>query len=212
MDFEAVVREVGKKYEELDAIRESVLNLSRKIVRSCAQSVKLAHRGEWEKVDAILATVAGQVSRLKESVAPLLEVGVANYAITPEQEFCEVVLLSKILRELPLPRPGDLGVSPLAYLTGAADVVGELRRYCLDSVRNGSIDEGVRAFEKMEEILDALFTLDFPSGLIPGLRKKVDMARRVVNATRSDVTFAVQARRVSLSLSPSDGGDRNGRS
>ena len=71
-----------------------------------------------------------------------------------------------------------------------ADLVGELRRYCLEHLRESSaLSEANRAMEVMDDLYDNLITLDYPSGLIPGVRRKTDVARSLVEKTRGDLTL-----------------------
>jgi len=74
--------------------------------------------------------------------------------------------------------------------------VGELRRYSIDSLTNNDIDEAKRAFSQMETIYAILMTFDFPRGLTPGIRKKTDVARGLIERTRADLSTAIENRRL----------------
>ncbi len=200
MKFEEILDAIRVKYEDLDKIREEVLVLHRKIIRECSEVIKKIHRHEWEQIQDHLDHLKGKLGELRDQMKPLLEVDVSNYLITPEQEYCEAAMLWTCVREQSFPSPQELAISPLSYLLGLADTVGELRRLCLDSIRAGHVDQAVRSFRQMETILDGLFSFDFPKGLLPRLRSKVDSARNIVNRTRADITLAVQSHELNENL------------
>ena len=78
------------------------------------------------------------------------------------------------------------------FLLGLADVIGELRRYALDNIRNSRIEDLNVILEKMDEIYTHLFTVDYPVGVTQDLRHKVDVARSVIEKTRGDISLAIQ--------------------
>jgi len=41
--------------------------------------------------------------------------------------------------------------------------------------------------------------LDYPSGLLPGLRKKIDVARNLLNSTQSEVSMVLNLKRYGIS-------------
>ena len=48
----------------------------------------------------------------------------------------------------------------------------------------------------MEDIYDSLLSLDYPSGLIVGIRKKTDVARSIVERTRGDLVLAYNRKKI----------------
>ena len=46
--------------------------------------------------------------------------------------------------------------------------------------------------QAMDDIYDALVTMDFPDAITGGLRHTTDMVRAVLERTRSDLTLAIQ--------------------
>jgi len=83
-------------------------------------------------------------------------------------------------------------MTPLNYALGLADVIGELRRYALDNIRNSIIDDLNYILESMDDIYTQLFSLDYPSGLTQDLRHKTDVARSIIEKTRGDVSISLQ--------------------
>jgi translin len=75
---------------------------------------------------------------------------------------------------------------------GLADAVGELRRLSLDALREGDVKKGEDCLRIMDEIFIELLGLDEAYMLVPGLRHKSDIARRIIETTRGDITQEVR--------------------
>ena len=52
----------------------------------------------------------------------------------------------------------------------------------------------------MEDVYDALMTVDFPDVVTGGLRRTLDALRAVIERTRSDLTTTTLQRRLQLAL------------
>ena len=115
-----------------------------------------------------------------------------KYLKTAEQEYAEAVAFYSIISKEALPLPSELNITPLNYALGLADVIGELRRYALDNIRNSIIDDLNYILESMDDIYTQLFSLDYPSGLTQDLRHKTDVARSIIEKTRGDVSISLQ--------------------
>jgi translin len=111
---------------------------------------------------------------------------------TPEQEYTEAVSFYAIINKQELPTPSQLNIDPLNYAFGLADVIGELRRYALDNIRNSQLSDLNQILEDMDEIYNNLFSLDYPSGITQDLRPKTDRARSLIEKTRGDVSISLQ--------------------
>ena len=115
--------------------------------------------------------------------------------------WCAAYGLTEILiNNKEIPYHTELKVDALNYALGLADVVGELRRYVLDNIRNSKVEDIDEILEKMDEIYSHLFSLDYPSGLTKDLRHKTDTARNLIEKTRADVSLSVQMNTLSSLL------------
>jgi len=92
----------------------------------------------------------------------------------------------------PLPQPDELDVEYATYLNGLAEVTGELRRHCMDILRQGYSDEAERLLACMDDIYDVLVTLDYPDAITNGLRRQTDVVRGIVERTRADLTLSLR--------------------
>lgn len=91
-----------------------------------------------------------------------------------------------------------------------AEVIGELRRSILDTLRRDSFDRCEEYMEVMDEIYGLLVTIDFPEAVTGGLRRSTDAMRGVLERTRGDLTISLQQRRLELrlaALSTDEGAD-----
>ncbi len=86
-----------------------------------------------------------------------------------------------------------------SYLLGLGDVPGELRRQALDALRLGDIETAEARLSTMEEIYLSLVTME-EVALLKGLRRKLDIARGVIERTRSEVTAEAGRRRLGESV------------
>jgi translin len=108
------------------------------------------------------------------------------------QEYAEANIFLSLIKESRFVTPKEINVPPVDYALGLADVIGECRRAVLDALREGDAEKGEAYLKTMDEIYVELTALDEAYMLVPGLRRKCDVARRVIEATRGDVTQEVR--------------------
>ena len=89
-----------------------------------------------------------------------------------------------VSRGRPIPSIESLGVSPEAYLLGLLDTVGELKRMVLNSIMKRKLDQAQKYFGLMEEIYSACSPLAVYDHVASGARRKIDVARMLVEDTR----------------------------
>jgi translin len=91
-------------------------------------------------------------------------------------------------------------VDPVPYLHGLGEAVGELRRRLLDLLRAGDVERAETTLEAMDGIVDLLAEMDYPDGMTNGLRRTTDVARALVERSRSDLTATVVQERLRRDL------------
>jgi predicted translin family RNA/ssDNA-binding protein len=62
----------------------------------------------------------------------------------------------------------------------------------LDVLREGDAEKGEKCLQTMDEIYIELMAMDEAYMLVPGLRRKCDVARRIIETTRGDITQEVR--------------------
>ena len=86
------------------------------------------------------------------------------------------------------------------YLRGLAETIGEMRRRCLDILRQGYSDEAERLLDLMDEIYAMLVTIDYPDAITYGLRRQTDMVRGIIERTRADLTMSLREQHMQQAL------------
>ena len=165
-------------------MRESALRKTREIIRNSGRSVSSLLKGSVSDARNYLAQAERLVKELLKELSPYPELyhsGMVNNALS---EYVEARLFNDLVLNGRVPGYRELGIPPVPYLQGMADLVGELRRLILELVRGNEYDKAWKYAEVMENIYLVLARLDYPDALLPGLRHKLDVARRLVDDTK----------------------------
>lgn len=142
-------------------------------------------------------------------MAPHPQVAHAGFLHDAEKEYAEAALTCSLVRRGPVPGPGELGVAVPAWLNGLAESASELRRHLLDRLRDDDTAAAEDLFAVMEDVYEALVTVDYPDALTGGLRRSADALRAVLERTRSDLTATLVQQRLRVALErryPEDSG------
>lgn len=187
---ELVVKERG---------REEALQKARRARILSKQSILLIHEQDLIQADMrimearrLLADAKNQIR--EHGIPPFEEIYEA------EEEHAEASVLYGLKTSGLLPHPEELGVSLESYILGMGDVVGELRREALDALRVGMGERAEEDLKLMERIYLDLLSLEEASLLLKGLRRKLDIARGIIEATRGEVTSELARSRLSASI------------
>ncbi len=180
-----IVDQCSRYLSERDEARDKALKKSRDIIREAGRIVTLVVSGELKKAGERLADLEKVVRDYLEELKPYPELYYTGSTYNAVSEYVEAAVFYHLVAEGRLPGPEDLSVPPVPYLQGLGDVVGELRRLALDLLRRGRLGDAWTMLEYMEDIYMALRGLDYPDSLLPGLRRKTDVARRLVDETKA---------------------------
>lgn len=180
-----VIKAIDSYLSERDKVREEAIRLSRDVVRSAGWAVTAVHKGNMEEARVHLSDAEEKTRRLLEITRPYPELYYSGMVYNAVSEYVEARIFIDIITGRGLPGPEELGVQPVPYLQGLGDVVGELRRLALEMVRRDRFDVAWKLLEAMEQIYLQLRGLDYPDALAPGVRRKADTARRLVDDTKA---------------------------
>ncbi|MCD6300436.1 MAG: haloacid dehalogenase [Dehalococcoidales bacterium] len=175
-----------------DAAREKALPLCREVIRHCSQAIRAIHRQEFDKAKELLQSACSLLGKARQSVTGHTELNNTGFVRDAEKEFAEGSATIALITGEPLPSPDELGISSAAYLNGLGEAVGELRRYLLDSMRQGDLSRGEELLSAMDDIYNVLVTMDFPDAITGGLRRTTDIVRGILEKTRSDLTLVIR--------------------
>ena len=139
-----------------------------------------------------LAEARELVQALQAELPSFPDLYYAGYTQDAIKEFAEASITCALIENQPLPTPEELGVEYATYLNGLAEATGELRRRCLDILRQGYSQEAERLLGCMDDIYGVLVTLDYPDAITNGLRRQTDLVRGIVERTRGDLTISLR--------------------
>ena len=199
-DLTAVEAEVRADLDEKNAARELALKNCRIIIRTSANAIRALHRDERNHAEELLAEARALIAEAEAPLADHQDIYHAGFFYDAVKEYAEGVLTAALLAGERLPLPTEIGVHSVPYLKGLGEAVGEQRRRMLDFLRAGRIEEAEATFVAMDAVLDLLTSLDYPDGMTAGLRRTTDVARSLIERSRSDLTTAVVQERLRSEL------------
>ncbi len=180
--------------------RERALPKSRTAIRYCANSIRATHRQEFAQAQTLLAQAEVLLNEMHQDLQDHLDIYYAGFVQDAQKEFAEATTFAALVQGRELPLADALHLGWPAYLNGLAEAVGELRRYILDQLRQGHVDQCEQLLEVMDDIYALLVTLDFPDAITAGLRRTTDSTRGILEKTRGDLTTAFGHARLQRSL------------
>jgi translin len=190
--LKTVLKKVRADLTKKDAIREKAHENMRKATSLSKQAILLIHQKRLNEAKKSLADakdIAVGLQTLANECPEIVYGGMFSAAL---QEYSEANIFLNLIAEARFVSPEDINVSSTDYVLGLADVVGEFRRLALDALREGDAKKGEKCLETMDEIFIELLALDEAYMLVPGLRRKSDIARRIIETTRGDITQEVR--------------------
>lgn len=188
----AIVEKIHQALEARTQARDRALSSARQVTRHAAQAIRAIHREEHESAYEQIAQARELVGSMQKDLAVFPELYYAGYTQDAIKEFVEANITCALIENQPLPTPDDLKVECATYLNGLAEAAGELRRRCLDILRQGYSGEAERLLACMDDIYATLVTMDYPDAVTNGLRRQTDLIRGIVERTRGDLTISLR--------------------
>ena len=182
------VADAAKRLSELEKKRNKAMESSRIITRLTKNMIHAIHvRDDYAEIaDDIRRDVEGLTDYLKGEDS-VLYLAVVQDALG---EYAEAFIFASVVKNGGIPSYETLGISPQAWLMGLADSIGEMRRMVLTYLIDGDIDNARELFDRMDSVGDDVLSFDVPDAIVP-VRRKQDVARSIIEKTRSDITNAV---------------------
>ena len=192
--------QVRQDFDARTAARDRALAQCRELTRHAAHAIRAIHRDEVDLANEHLAGARELVNSLQAGLAAYPDLFHAGYTQDAIKEFVEASNTCALIQNKALLTPAELGVESATYMNGLAEVVGELRRRCLDILRHGYSEEAERLLSCMDEIYAVLVTLDYPDAITNGLRRQTDLIRGIIERTRADLTTSLGEQKIHLAL------------
>ncbi|MEM2439766.1 MAG: hypothetical protein QW493_00925 [Candidatus Bathyarchaeia archaeon] len=194
--LKAVLKRIRRELKDREKIRERVQTDMRKITSTSKQAILFIHQKKLKEAKRLLSKAREVISRLNglaKEHPDIVHSGLYDVAL---QEYAEACIFLTLIEEGRFVTPTEINVPSMDYVLGLADVIGEYRRLTLDTLREGDVKKSEECLRLMDEIYTELMAMDEAYMLVPGLRRKCDIARKIIETTRGDVTH--EARRQSL--------------
>lgn len=196
MSLSEILNSIRESALKKDGLRQEIQIIARRTTRLSKQAIFLTHRDRIEEAENLLKEADANLDRLAEISKLHLDLFYTGLVDSAFEEYAEAQIFLRLIKDGKFIGPSDINVPDEAYALGLADVIGELRRRALDLIRKGDVEGAERCLDIMEIIYTEFIGCDELLILIPGLRRKCDTGRRVIEATRGDVT--TEARRMVL--------------
>lgn len=180
--------------------RDRALSITRTLIRHASHAIRAVHRGDNDDAQGELSAAKKLAAELQANLHEFPSVYFAGYTQDALKEFAEASIVFALLNQRELPTPEELNLQHSTYLQGLAESVGEMRRRCLDILRDGHSEEAQRLMDLMDEIYGVLVTMDYSDAITGGLRRLTDLVRGIVERTRGDLTISVRQARLENSL------------
>lgn len=190
------MKNIQKGLRGKEKAREKAQADMRKVTSLSKQAILFIHQKRLNEARKLLVKVKEIIARLNEAAkenSDIIHGGLFNMAL---QEYSEANIFLKLVEESRFITPEEINVPPVDYVLGLADVIGECRRLALDALREGDVEKSEKCLQLMDEIYTELMAMDEAYMLVPGLRRKCDVARKIIETTRGDVTHEVQRQRL----------------
>ncbi len=196
MSLEALLVKIQDHLQRREKVHEEVQRDMRRAIRLSKQAILFTHQDKLKDAKKLLKEATELFAKLHsvaQSYQDMLYSGLVGAAY---QEYAEAQTLLSLVEKNQFISPHEIKVPSVDYVLGLADVIGELRRRALDSLRKEDVETAEECLRLMEEIYVGLMSMDEAYVLVPGLRRKSDVARHLIETTRGDIT--IEARRSSL--------------
>jgi len=194
--LENILKEIKKELKEKEEVHETAQKEMRRATSLSKQAILFAHEGKMKEARRLITeaqTIIRRLDTLATVHSSIVHSGLFNAAL---QEYAEATIFLKLIEQQKFATPDEIKVPSVDYVLGLADVIGEYRRLTLDALREGDVRKAERCLKTMDEIFMELMAMEEAYMLVPGLRRKCDVARKIIEATRGDVTM--EARRNAL--------------
>ena len=199
--LEEIADQIRQTFDTQTTARDQALTRARALTRACALSIRAVHRDESDVMQARLDEARQLAETLQTDLSEHPGLYHTGYTQDALKEFAEARITCALIRHEALPTPEELGLLPSTYLNGLAESVGEMRRRCLDMLRQDNFSEAERLLAHMDDIYSVLVTMDYPDAITNGLRRQTDVIRAIIERTRGDVTFSLRGERLEQSIS-----------
>ena len=186
--LKTVLKRIENDLKEKEKVLKTSQEDMRKATSLSKQAILLIHQKKMKKAEKLVENAGEIISKLNVVSAKYPSIVLTGMFSAALQEYSEANILLKLIQESRFMTPEEINVPSVDYVLGLADVIGEYRRLALDALREGDVKKSEKCLQTMDEIYMELMAMDESYMLVGGLRRKCDVARKLIEITRGDVT------------------------
>jgi translin len=184
LNIQSSLEQIDANLKDVQERREKLIQGTRDVIMLCSKSIIALHHGDPGEAKQSME----QAKLMLEEFRTHAQHDLSRYLAVAEQELVEAHALLAVMENRAIPLNSDIGVTGESYLTGLLDCVGEIKRLVFDRMRSGRAEDAEKLFATMEEIYGAIYPFAAYDNIVPGLRKKLDVARMLIEDIRAVVT------------------------
>ncbi|HXW11142.1 MAG TPA: RNA-binding protein [Nitrososphaeraceae archaeon] len=175
------VDKINRKFKDVEERRNAIIKGTRDATILCSKAIVSLHsHKKKESIEYI-----EKAKKLLEQFKELGKDDLQKYLYIAEQEFVEAFCLFSISENSVIPSMKALEVSDVSYVMGLLDCIGEIKRMIIDRIRSEGTSNVNALFELMDKIYGTIYPLAVYDNLMPGLRKKLDVSRILIENVRA---------------------------
>ncbi len=192
LTLQTIIQDIKTELMAKNQIREETHEAMRKTTSLSKQAILLIHQKRLADAQKMVTDAKEKITLIQKQAIQYPEIIYGGMLSAAFQEYAEANIILTLVKEGRFVTPQEICVPSVDYVLGLADVIGEYRRLALDNLREGEVERGEECLKVMDEIFIQLLALDEAYMLVGGLRHKSDVARRIIEATRGDITLEVR--------------------
>lgn len=185
---ESSLRNASRKLDLISSRRERLIKESRDIISLSAKTIISIHTSKFDDAQVF----SKEAKKKLEDLRDVAGTDLVRYILMPEQEYVESSAMMAISKKKPIPSLENLGVTPSSYILGLLDAIGELKRSIYDDIRRNEIQLGEEKFAIMESLYTMLSPFAVYDNIVQGVKRKLDIARMLIEDTRAAITEEVR--------------------
>ena len=190
--LKAILRDAKKELMKKNKVREETQKSMRKAQRLSKQAILRIHRKKIIEAESLIKKAKEIIAELQIRSQDFPDIVFTGMFSDVLQEYSEANIFLNLIQNNRFITPTELNVPFIEYILGLTDVIGEYRRLSLDVIRDNLVEKSEKYLTIMEEIYLELLAMDEAYMLVSGLRRKCDVARKIIEITRGDITQEIR--------------------
>ncbi len=182
--IQGTLEDIDKGLKDVQERREKLIRGTRDVVMLCSKSIVALHHGQIDDAKSKMEEAKAMLEEFRKYAKEDLY----RYISVAEQELVEAYALRAVMENARIPIMQELDVMGSSYLMGLLDCVGEIKRLVYDRMRSGNEKDAEKLFATMEAIYNAIYPFSVYDNIVSGLRKKLDVARMLIEDIKAVVT------------------------